>query len=553
MSCLTYFSAPPQTSEFPQGFPNPFSNIPHPLAGRAAHLLQTRLQEERRRGHYFDAIGGGRMFGVLVVRDGSGRIGFLSGFSGCIDGQAQQPGFVPPIYDQREVDSLISIDQLEIDRIQRQLESTERSAEMGELQRRRDELLQQRDREVQSLRNQHRQQKAARGEVRRMIARLVESDSEGAQKVTTRLSFESQRARQALHALRQTWRDKLGLIEQRIGAVEAEVARLTRKLRRAERRRERKRYSAYRLGNWRGETTSVAELFSGMLPVPGTGECAATRLLHYAQRHALTPLALAEFWWGPAPADEVRHHGRFYPACRGRCGRLLPFMMKGLPLMPRLISNRGFSDDGGLEIVYEDEAIVVINKPGGLLSVPGKEIHDSVLCRLRRRYPDATGAMLVHRLDMATSGLLLAAKGRAAHRVLHQQFEQRRVEKRYVALLSKRLSDASNRGTVELPLRVDIFDRPRQRVCTVHGKSAVTHWEVIARECDRTRLYFYPVTGRTHQLRLHAAHKGGMDAPIVGDELYGEPDSRLMLHAERLVIDHPVSGVPLQFCSPPPF
>lgn len=553
MRCITCFSDPVNEAALPQRFPNPFSNIPHPLAHRAAKLLQARLNDECHWQHNFNAADGGRMLGVLVVKDGDGQIGYLAAFSGTIDDSGEQPGFVPPIFEQQEVEHLISDEMAGIARIQSELDSIAQDSRLSELQYQLNELLQQRNREIQSLREVQQHQKSERRIARQVIEQSAEHGSEEAAKALVMLSFESQRDRQALKSLQKAWRDKLGSLEQHIEAIETKRAHLIAERRRAERKCERKRYSAYRLTNLQGDVTTVTELFGEKLPVAGSGECAAIKLLHYAQRHALMPLALSEFWWGRSPAAEVRHHGHFYPACRGRCGQLLPFMLKGLPLQSRSISNRDFCDDGELDIVYEDDAIVVVNKPSGLLSVPGKEINDSVLQRLRARYPDASGPLLVHRLDMATSGVLLAAKSSAAHKALHQQFERRSVEKRYVAVVSKRLSEVCDNGVIELPLQVDIFDRPRQRLCSAHGKPATTHWQVISREPDRTRLYFYPITGRTHQLRLHAAHSAGLDAPIVGDELYGFPAERLLLHAERLCIDHPVSGIRETFSVAAPF
>jgi tRNA pseudouridine32 synthase/23S rRNA pseudouridine746 synthase len=192
-----------------------------------------------------------------------------------------------------------------------------------------------------------------------------------------------------------------------------------------------------------------------------------------------------------------------------------------------------------LEIVFEDDYLVIVNKPAEFLSVPGKNISDSVYTRMMSKYPQATGPMIVHRLDMSTSGILLLAKDKNVHKHLQKQFIKRNVQKRYVALLDGIVKE--NTGTIDLPLRVDLDDRPRQLVCYEHGKRAVTKWEVVERRNNQTLIYFYPITGRTHQLRVHSAHTLGLNAPIIGDDLYGKRESRLHLHAQFLQFTHPIT------------
>ena len=424
MSDITCFSSAPDERELPTVFPNPFGNTPHPLARQAAAQMQETLLSPTDWEHDFDAVDGGKVFAVLVVRKKNNQIGFLSAFAGMLAGQWTLPGFVPPIFDGPERAQLFSAGGM---------------------------LL-----------------------------------------------------------------------------------------------------SSYALGNWRKEKKAIGDFFTDRHLPHGVGDCAAPKLIHFAQQHELRPLAMAEFWWGAPPSGQVRHHGHYYPACRGKCHPILPFMLEGIDVQPLSFSRNRDSDDV-LITRYEDDDLVVVNKPAGLLSVPGKEVRDSVLTRLKKCYPHATGPLLVHRLDMATSGLLLAAKNTATHKALQQQFEQRSVEKCYVAVLSKRLPEHQSRGTIELPLRVDIDDRPRQMVCFNHGKPAKTHWEIISRQQASTRVYFYPLTGRTHQLRVHAAHQDGLDAPIVGDALYGTTAERMLLHAERLGFTHPVTGEQLEVEAPVPF
>jgi len=416
MNLIYPFSTDSDEQALPQAFPSPFNNQPHGIAKLAAAQLQTRLASGSWR-HDFEADDGGRMFGVLVLKDANGRLGYLAAFAGRLAGLMQAPDFVPPLFDQGQ-----------------------------------------------------------------------ESDKQ----------------------------------------------------------------NSYRLSNRLGEEQVLSHFFTSQVP-DGAGDCAAPKLLDYAHRHGLMPVALAEFWWGASPSQAVRHHGHFYPACRSKCHPILPFMLRGLELQPQHFPGGDAYDAHAPDTVYEDDELVVVNKPAGLLSVPGKEVEDSVLTRLRLRYPDASGPLLVHRLDMSTSGLLLAAKTAASHKTLQQQFEIRSVEKRYQAILSKRLPEQVEAGSVELPLRVDLDDRPRQLVCFSHGRSATTHWQVIERQKSSTRVYLYPLTGRTHQLRLHAAHKDGLNAPIVGDELYGVEGERLLLHAERLRFTHPGSGQGLEVMAAAPF
>jgi tRNA pseudouridine32 synthase/23S rRNA pseudouridine746 synthase len=311
-----------------------------------------------------------------------------------------------------------------------------------------------------------------------------------------------------------------------------------------------KDYSRYVLTNYLGERKSIAELSGVHRPFPGTGDCASTKLVNYANANGLKPIAITEFWWGAMPEDEVRHHGRAYCPCRGRCHPLMAFMLEGMEVEPKPDIVGKFNDSFP-ETVYEDDDLVVINKPHGMLSVPGKEHQDSVYQRIKTRYPKASGPLLVHRLDMSTSGLILIAKSLEMYRALQNQFVDRTVEKRYVAILSR--VPEGKTGVVDLPVRVDLNDRPRQMVCYQYGKPSVSRWELVKQSQGRARVYFYPETGRTHQLRVHAAHIKGLNSPIVGDELYGDADVRLYLHAERLVFFHPGKNERMEILSSAPF
>jgi tRNA pseudouridine32 synthase/23S rRNA pseudouridine746 synthase len=290
----------------------------------------------------------------------------------------------------------------------------------------------------------------------------------------------------------------------------------------------------------------LGEIFSDNPPA-GAGECAAPKLLHYSFMHNLRPISMAEFWWGESTKSEVRRHSKFYPACTSKCEPILSHMLQYMNVEANPLKTN-FAEGKSLEIVYEDDVLVVVNKPAEFLSVPGKAVKDSVLERMRQLYPDSTGALLVHRLDMSTSGLLLVAKTSEAHTNIQKQFLKRTIKKHYIALLEGVIKE--NEGVIELPLRVDLEDRPRQLVCYTHGKYAKTLWKVLERRDAQTLVQFIPVTGRTHQLRVHASHFMGLNAPIVGDDLYGTKAERLCLHAEFIEFQHPISDQIINFKIP---
>lgn len=316
-------------------------------------------------------------------------------------------------------------------------------------------------------------------------------------------------------------------------------------------------HDAYHFANARGEVRSLRSLFAPGEPPTGAGDCAAPKLLVHAYRLGLRPIAMAEFWWGAPSTSGDRREGVFYAACRGKCLPILTHMLDGLPVEPPPIFGSAAIDATEPRPVYEDEHLLVVNKPAGLLTVAGRgpALSDCVVSRLRERYPDATGPLAVHRLDLDTSGLLLIAKDANTARALQRMFSLREIEKHYVAWLDGDI--AGDHGHIVLPLRVDIDDRPRHIHDPVHGKPAHTEWRVLAREDGRTRVRLIPHTGRSHQLRVHCAHPLGLDAPIVGDRLYGRTapgeGERMQLHAERLAFVHSVTGRSLVIEQPSPF
>jgi tRNA pseudouridine32 synthase/23S rRNA pseudouridine746 synthase len=302
---------------------------------------------------------------------------------------------------------------------------------------------------------------------------------------------------------------------------------------------------------------ALRDLFAPAQPPGGAGDCAAPKLLAEAYRRDLRPIALAEVWCGAAPRAGDRRAGSFYPACRGKCAPILEHMLGGLPADPPPVFGAARFPEVEPITVFEDAWLVIVNKPSGMLSVPGRsaQLQDCVANRLRARYPASSGQLVVHRLDLDTSGLLLAAKDGDTFVALQRLFSRREISKRYIAWLDGEV--LGDRGTIDLALRLDVDDRPRQIHDPVHGKAAVTRWEVLTRVTGRTRVALYPQTGRSHQLRVHASHPLGLDAPIIGDRLYGreapDDDARLLLHAEALSFVHPITGEQVTLEQPPAF
>lgn len=307
-------------------------------------------------------------------------------------------------------------------------------------------------------------------------------------------------------------------------------------------------FDQYKVLNANGEQLSVKRIFArrGLVPPGGTGDCAAPKLLQYAYLHGMKPLAMGEFWYGTSHSSEVREHGHFYPACFGKCGPLLSFMMEGLDVEPNPLDREYEGREPA--VLHADNSIIVVDKPAGMLSVPGRNGVGSLLDWLAERYGEVHSC---HRLDMDTSGIMVYARNIPCKAALEAQFAGREVSKTYRARLSAGSSPfrRSASGTIALPLSPDYYDRPRQIVDKSSGKPAISEYKVLEMLPDgEIDILFHPLTGRTHQLRVHAAHPSGLGRPIKGDLLYGgTPADRLYLHAESLSFAHPASGVKLTF------
>ena len=530
MNKLHYFADSISLLSLPEKFTYPFHYTPHPLcvaaAGEVGRYLSTK-------GEWQGELRKGKMFGVLIVRTGEGEVGYLAAFSGILAGKNRHTYFVPPVYDVQEPDGFFRIEEEQISGINRRIEELQADVRYKDCkQRLADETIL----AGQVLDDIRGRMKAAKVERDRLRSTVTRVDSE-------QLIRESQFQKAELKRQKQYWKDHLASLQAEVEVFETEIERLKAERKTRSAALQQWLFKQFRMLNARGEERDLCNLFKDTVqktPPAGAGECVAPKLLQYAYRNGWQPLAMAEFWWGDSPKNEIRRHGYYYPACKGKCGPILKHMLQGLHVEKNPLEtdmHRGTE----LEIMYEDEWLSVVNKPAGMLSVPGKSDIDSVYGRVRRMYPEATGPMVVHRLDMATSGLILIAKTKEVHQNLQAQFKNRTVCKRYVAWLDGIVE--KKEGHIELPLRPDPEDRPRQVVDAVHGKPAVTDYTVLHYDSGRTFISFIPKTGRTHQLRVHSAHPLGLNAPIVGDELYGRKADRLYLHAEYLGFIHPVSGV----------
>ena len=516
--------------ELPRLFTYPFHYTPHPLCVMAAGEVQAYINKQTR---WKEELDKGKMFGVLIVRTSNGQTGYLAAFSGNLCGSNSHSFFVPPVYDLLKPDGFFKIEEEQISAINHQI---------GQLQNcdRYLELQQKMERETassqQALSEARKVLKAAK---EKREQRRLHRPNENEQAAMIR---ESQYQKAEFKRLERYWKEQISEIKTELESFSSQIEALKAERRNRSAALQQKLFQQFNFLNAKGETKNLCAIFEETVqktPPAGAGECAAPKLLQYAYLSGLSPIAMAEFWWGESPKTEIRHHGYYYPSCRGKCEPILRHMLQGLNVEPAP-SDRYSLSQNMPEILFEDQWLLVLHKPEGVLSVPGKSEEQSIYSLLRARYPEATGPLVVHRLDMATSGLLLAAKTQEVHRHLQAQFENRSIKKRYIALLDGILPEEE--GVIDLPICPDYLDRPRQMVNEELGKTAITRYRVMDRKNGQTRIAFFPLTGRTHQLRVHAAHPLGLNCPIVGDELYGRKAERLYLHAEYLEFIHPVSG-----------
>lgn len=516
----------------PERFTYPFCYTPHPLCVMAAEEVQHYLSKQS---DWQEELSQGKMFGVLIVQTEDGSIGYLTAFSGILAEKNIHPYFVPPVYDLLQPQGFFKIEEENISAINRRIRRLEEDKKYIDL---RSNLTQTTQSAQDALSIAKTQLKEAKDK-RELLRKTGQLDA----KEEADLTRESQFQKAEYKRLERSWKDKIASLQVEAGNWEKQIQELKteRKVRSAALQQQ--LFEQFRMLNYRGEVKTLCDIFEQTVhktPPAGAGECAAPKLLQQAYLHHWKPIAIAEFWWGNSPKNEVRHHGYYYPACKGKCEPILRHMLQGLEVEANPMQQEAKRGNEKLNIVYEDQWLLIINKPAGMLSVPGKERQTSIYDLARKAYPEADGPMIVHRLDMATSGLLIIAKDKKTHQHLQAQFKNRSIRKKYIALLDGVVPE--DEGTIELPLCPNPLDRPRQMVDTQYGKPAITYYQVLERTDKYTRIAFYPHTGRTHQLRVHAAHPSGLHCPIIGDELYGKKDKRLYLHAESIEFTHPVNG-----------
>lgn len=539
-------------------FPNPFYYEPSPLARLAVALLQQSLPELKE----------GKMFGVLIVEYG-GKLGYLQAYSGQLEGISDD-SFVPLVFDNLQPNGYFKIQEAEITALNHEIEVLKQSDDY--------------EKAIKKIANLkvEAQQVVAEAQQKMVIAKRLRDErrkekaivSEDEQREMIR---ESQYMKAELHRTKKRYAALLQAAEAEVEAYNRKIAELKSTRKRKSDQLQRWLFSQFTFLNAQGERSDLLSIFRNyyllhspksvlathyaamgeqitLFPPSGTGECCEPKLLQYAFVHGMRPVEMAMFWWGEPPKTEIRQHGQFYPACNGKCKPLLTWMLKGMNVAANALEAESKQS---IDIVYEDRDLAVIVKPSGMLTVPGRSKKQSVETILRQRWNDNDTPIIVHRLDMATSGLLVVARNRYAHKQLQAQFKERTIQKRYVALLS---TDLLNRvglpkeGTISLPLCTDAVDRPRQMVDRNKGKTAITHYKIVGKTplhdsyySEAVKVELCPITGRTHQLRVHCAHSEGLACPILGDTLYGKRADRLYLHAEYLAFTHPTTGKPLSF------
>lgn len=504
----------------------PFYYQPHELCCLMAAEVQAELEANEA---WKEEISKGKMFGILIVRDSDDRLAMLKAYSGQIGGREDWQGWVPAVFDYLQEDGYFKKREAEISAINVEIRSLQTSPQYAMACARLEAVRKESQSRMDDYRLLMAEDKAKRAE------RRLNGEDEAV------LIRESQFQKAELKRMKKAEAQRVTEYLDAVDVFERQIVEKQRLRKQWSDDLQRWLFSQFVMRNGNGESRNLLEIFAKTpqrVPPSGAGECCAPKLLQYAFVHGLTPVAMAEFWWGRSPVGEMRNHLDFYPACNGKCKPILDFMLQGVDVEENPLTQQ--DDVSRVEVVYEDDCLIVIDKPAGTLSVPGKGVRASaleILCRQK----GVEELYCVHRLDMQTSGLLVFAKTEDVQRMMQAMFEQRKVRKRYVAVLEG-CYEGPDEGVIDLPLSPDFMNRPRQRVDHDGGKTALTEYRITERCKDRTFVALYPKTGRTHQLRVHCAHPDGLGLPIVGDDLYGHHADRLMLHAERLEFDHPITA-----------
>lgn len=517
----------------PNKFTFPFAYEPNALTLLAAELLQKELENI-----YDGTESSGKMFGVLVVKSEHEKVGYLVGFSGQLEDYKNDINFVPPVHDRLQNQGFFKKEEEVISDFTKQIRQIENDEKYRQLQ---DALKQMKGESAEAMSTQKALNEKAKEQ--RAKDRTTAEEELSGQKLKDalkKIDDESIEQHYQLKRLNEKWTSKVGPLQSKIAVFEKEIGKLKTLRKKKSGALQQRLFQQYQFLNIRGERQGLSQIFEPLgQPPAGAGDCAGPKLLQYAFSNNYQPIAMGEFWWGKPPKTQLRKQGRFYPACSGKCKPILGHMLKGLTLEPDPILQYD-RHNKQITIIYEDEHLLVINKPAGLLSIPSKLIQDAVSVRMQTQFPNATGPMVAHRLDKMTSGLMIITKSLEVYKAVQQQFINKTIQKTYSALLDGKLKKKN--GIINLPLAVDEFNRPMQMVSFEKGKKAETQYEVIAEDNNQTLVKFKPITGRTHQLRVHAAHQKGLNAPIIGDTLYGIKAERLMLHAASITFIHPING-----------
>lgn len=536
----------------PTRFTFPYYYTPHPVCELAMLQLQQSLIDCG-----VNETSQGNLYAVLLVQNPTTQeLGYLSAFSGLqldpiLASQLKSIDFVPPAFDSEQFQSQNSANLARQSRLADDIEKLQKSHNLNALESDLETLKAESAQAIGAFQLAMAENKAQRTVLREQANQeKAFGNLESAASLLKQLGNQSSQEKRDLKALRIEWKQKIAERQLQVDAIESELKNRKQDYQTISAELEAQRLNHYRFINQATESKSLLDLLEGKDALEGSGDCCLPKLLNFAFEYGFKPLALSEFWWGLPPADVIRQHGNLYPVCQSKSFEILDHQLNGIelednPLIVNPASSKSF------DIVYEDNEIVVVNKPEEFLSVPGKFIEDSIYTRIKDRYPEATGPLIIHRLDMSTSGLLILALTARSNKHIQKQFIDRTVEKRYTALLDDEIEGRS--GDISLPLRGDITDRPRQLVCHEHGRNAETHWEVVSTKNGKTKVHLYPKTGRTHQLRVHCAHPLGLGVPIRGDDLYGYKRERLHLHAGYLKLIHPATGEWIEFEVPSEF
>lgn len=549
--CFPYFQVlPQQNKEKPSFFTYPFHYHAHPMVCDVAHEVQQKLNSFSSEKSFKDLVEQ-KMIGILIVEDQQQNTGYLTAISGINPSIEEYIPIVPSIVSLEVKDGFYKHEEQFINRANTLLSQIENDSKKRFFEEELSKLRKSNQLFLQEAKRSQKKAKKERDIIRKQSIELSEERKNGIDK---QLKYESQKIKKEYKEEKKRREDQENELIIKVEKYSDLISSLKQIRKRQSQILQQRIFRQYNLKNGLGEQKDIVSIFQeaiGENPPAGTGDCAAPKLLQFAYKHQLTPIAMGEFWWDTEGLHSMRKHKQFYPSCKNKCYPILSFMLQGLNVEHNPVIEEA-QKSYQLEYLYEDTDLLIVNKPSGLLSVPGKEIENSVYSIIKKNHPDFSGSLLVHRLDMSTSGILIVTKNLETYKKIQKQFLDKSIQKTYIALLDGKID--SNKGIISLPLRVDLDQRPLQMVCHQYGKESITHWEKLEEENGNTRVALSPITGRTHQLRVHAAHKQGLNTPIIGDDLYGSnKEGRLRLHAHKITFIHPYTQKKIEIVCPSPF